>query len=124
VASAGGLNASDQYPLQARSGLSDNAAVAHLEGEVPVPRRADYRPQTRDSGDIESSYEGRMQRLRMLPDTTVGNNLVFKHFIVNLDMSKMREQSTTRQNVIKHFWSAVMYHRKALIYGHGPLDRG
>ena len=30
VASAGGLNASDQHPSQARSGLSDNAPPPHL----------------------------------------------------------------------------------------------
>ena len=59
-----------------------------------------------------------------MTDATVGNKLIFKHFIVNLDICKMRKQSAARQNVIEHFWPAVMQHRKAPILGQGPFHRG
>ena len=57
-------------------------------------------------------------------DATVSNKLIFKHFIVNLDICKMRKQGAACQNVIKHFWPAVMQHREAPIFGQGPLHRG
>jgi len=57
-------------------------------------------------------------------DATVRNKLIFKHFIVNLDICKMRKQGAACQNVIKHFWPAVMQHREAPISRQGPLHWG
>jgi hypothetical protein len=59
-----------------------------------------------------------------MTDATVGNKLIFKHFIVNLDICEMRKQSAARQDVIKHLWPAVMQHSKTPIFGQGPFHRG
>jgi len=68
-------------------------------------------------GEVENGDDGRMQGLRRMTDATVGDQLIFKHLIVNFDIDEMRKQRAACQNMIEHLRPSVMHHGKAPICG-------
>lgn len=41
--------------------------------------------------EVESDDDRRVERLGRMADTTVGDQLIFKHLIVDFDINKMRK---------------------------------
>jgi hypothetical protein len=75
-------------------------------------------------GEVKSGDDGRMKGLGRLTDATVGDQLIFKHLIMDFDISKMGEQRAACQNMIEHLRPSVMHHSKTPVCGQGPLNWG
>ena len=77
-----------------------------------------------DSLKIENRDNWRMQGFRRAINAAIGDQLVLKHFIVDLDADKVCEQRSACQYVIEHLRTTVMQHGKATVGGQVTLDRG
>ena len=65
-----------------------------------------------------------MQGFRRAINAAIGDQLILKHFIVDLDADKVCEQRSTCQYMIEHLRTTVMQHGKATVGGQCTLDRG
>ena len=75
------------------------------------------------SGKIEAGDDWRMQGVRRTINAAIGDQLILKHFIVDLDADKVCEQRSACQNVVEHLRTSVMPHGEAPVGGKCPLDR-
>ena len=64
-----------------------------------------------------------MQEFRRAINAAIGDQLVFKHFIVDLDAGEVCEQRSACQDMIEHLRTTVMQHGKATVGRQRTLDR-
>jgi hypothetical protein len=76
------------------------------------------------SGKIETGNDWRMQGFRRAINAAIGDQLILKHFIVDLAADEICEQRSARQDMVEHLGTTVMQHGKTTIDGQCTLDRG